>query len=91
LSGLLRYASANGIEAPRRLIARAWNACVANVAGWPSQRLIEPPIKSLTQIPWEAFPEGLRADIEQHLSGFNKIRRRAMMSCANRRSGWLRP
>jgi hypothetical protein len=103
LSGLLRYASANGIEleniseavlddymryraqttalasdqAARRLIARAWNACVANVAGWPSQRLIEPPIKSLTQIPWEAFPEGLRADIEQYLSGFNKIRRGA--------------
>jgi integrase len=103
LSGLIRYASASGIEstnmsevvldeymryraettalasdqAARRCIARAWNACVANVKGWPSQRLIEPPVKALTQIPWEAFSETLRIEIETYLAGFTKIRRGA--------------
>ena len=103
LSGLIRYASAKGIEpkevneealddymryraettalaanaAARRLIARAWNACVDAVAGWPRLRLVEPPLKALTEIPWEAFPEGLRVDIERYLAGFTKIRRRA--------------
>ena len=101
LSGLIRYASAKGIEpkniseevlddymhyraettalasdaAARRLIARAWNACVTKVAEWPRQRLIEPPVKSLTKIPWDAFPEGLRADVERYLAGFTKMRR----------------
>jgi integrase len=64
-------------EAARRCIARAWNACVANSKGWPSKRLIEPPVKALTQIPWEAFPETLRTDIENYLAGFTKIRRGA--------------
>jgi hypothetical protein len=64
-------------QAARRLIARAWNACVANVRGWPSRQLVEPPVKALTQIPWEAFPDGLRADIEKYLAGFTKIRRGA--------------
>jgi integrase len=101
LSGLIRYASASGIEpkniseevldnymryraettalasdpAARRLIVRAWNACVANAEGWPSRRLIEPPVKALTQIPWDAFSEGLRVDVERYLAGFTKIRR----------------
>ena len=101
LSGLIRYASAKGIEpknineevlddymhyraettalasnaAARRLIARAWNACVTKVAEWPRQRLIEPPVKALTKIPWDAFPEGLRADVERYLAGFTKMRR----------------
>jgi integrase len=103
LSGLIRFASASGIEpediseavldeymryraettalasdlAARRLIARAWNACAAKVKGWPSPRLIEPPVKALTQIHWEAFPEKLRTDIEDYLRAFTKIRRGA--------------
>jgi hypothetical protein len=64
-------------QAARRCIARAWNACVANVKGWPSQRLIEPPVKVLTQILWEEFPKTLRTDIENYLAGFTKIRRGA--------------
>ncbi len=65
LSGLIRYASAKGINpsdvneevlddymkyraqttaltsdnAARRRIARAWNACVEDIPGWPKQRL----------------------------------------------------
>jgi integrase len=51
--------------------------CVEAVAEWPRLCLAEPPLKALTEIPWEAFPDGLRADIERYLAGFTKIRRRA--------------
>jgi integrase len=103
LSGLIRYASAKGIEpkevkekildeymryraettaltfddAARRRIARAWNACADDIPEWPQQRLIEPPVKALTKTPWDAFPEGLRADIERYLAGLAKMRRSA--------------
>lgn len=103
LSGLIRFASANGVspkdvneevlddymeyraqttalasdDASRRRIARAWNMCVEHIPEWPRQRLFEPPPKPLTKIPWDSFPEGLRADIERSMSGFTKIRRRA--------------
>ena len=62
-------------NAARRKIAWAWNACVEDIPGWPKQRLIEPPVKSLTLIPWESFPEQLRQDIEHYLEGFKKVRR----------------
>jgi integrase len=64
-------------DAARRRIARAWNACADEIPDWPQQRLIEPPVKALTKIPWEAFPKGLRADIERYLVGFTKMRRGA--------------
>jgi integrase len=63
--------------AARRRIARAWNTCVDDIPQWPRQRLIEPPAKPLTKIPWDAFPEGLRADIERYLAGFTKLRKGA--------------
>jgi len=101
LSGLIRYASAKGIDpngvneealdgymdyrrqttalatddAARRRIARAWNDCVDEISGWPKQRLITPPVKSLTKVPWEDFSEQLRREIEEHLGGLKKIRR----------------
>ena len=64
-------------DAARRRIARAWNACVDEITGWPRQPLIEPPVKSLTRIPWESFPENLRQEIEKYLEGFRKVRRGA--------------
>jgi len=64
-------------DAARRKIARAWNACVDDVRGWPGRRLIEPPVKALTTMPWESFPEALRREIEKYLAGFAKIRRGA--------------
>jgi integrase len=39
--------------------------------------LIEPPVKPLTNVPWERFPEQLRNEIETYLEGLKKIRRRA--------------
>jgi hypothetical protein len=64
-------------EAARRRIARAWNACLEEIKEWPRQRLIEPPVKSLTETAWESFPQGLREEIERYLAGFKKIRRGA--------------
>ena len=62
-------------DAARRRIARAWNACVDDIAGWPSRRLPEPPVKTLTKVPWECFSKQLRQEIETYLEGFKKIRR----------------
>jgi hypothetical protein len=59
----------------RRLLARAWNGNVATIPGWPAQRLMEPPLKSAVEIAWEAFPEGLRQDIDSYLQGLTRIRK----------------
>jgi hypothetical protein len=59
----------------RRLLARAWNANVGKVAGWPARRLIEPPAKRAVEVAWEDFPEGLRQDVERYLQGLTKVRR----------------
>jgi hypothetical protein len=72
LDDYMRYRADTALasdQAARRVIARAWNTCVVKVRGWPSHRLKEPPVKALTQIPWDAFPERLRAEIEQYLQG----------------------
>jgi integrase len=61
----------------RRLMARAWNRNVGTVAGWPAQRLIEPPVKSKVEVPWSAFPEGLRQEVETYLRGLTRIRKNA--------------
>jgi integrase len=62
-------------KAARRVIARAWNACVREIEEWPRQPLIEPPVRPLTETAWESFPERLREEIERYLAGFKKIRR----------------
>jgi hypothetical protein len=62
-------------KAARRVIARAWNECVVEIKQWPKQRLIETPVKPLTETIWESFPQRLRDEIECYLAGFKKIRR----------------
>jgi integrase len=61
----------------RRSIARAWNLCGDVVEGWPTGRLVEPPIKVQEEHPWEDFPVGLRSDVEAYLSGLTRTRRSA--------------
>jgi hypothetical protein len=61
----------------RRSIARAWNGCIGVIEGWPERRLIEPAIKTTEEPEWEKFPEGLRRDIEDHISGLTRRRRDA--------------
>jgi integrase len=58
-----------------RSIARAWNVSANGNPDWPAQRLTEPPVKAQAGPAWEAFPEGLRRDIDKYLAGLSKIRR----------------
>lgn len=62
-------------DAFRRLLARAWNANVGTTPGWPAQRLTEPPVKAAVEIEWDAFPEGLRRDVDRYLQGLTRIRK----------------
>lgn len=58
-----------------RSIARAWNASAVENPAWPAQRLTEPPVKAQDGRAWQAFPEGLRGDIDKYLAGLGKIRK----------------
>jgi integrase len=64
-------ASNNGA---RRRVIRAWNTCAASIGGSPLPRLTEPPIKR-TEPAWDAFPEGLRKDIDDYFAGLAKPHR----------------
>ena len=58
----------------RRFMVRAWNTCAAAIDGWPLRRLTEPPIK-LAEPAWDAFPAGLRHDIDGYFAGLAKVHR----------------
>jgi hypothetical protein len=59
----------------RRLLARAWNANIGAIPGWPPHPLMEPPTNPKVELPWENFPEGLRRDTDQYLQGLTRVRR----------------
>ena len=59
----------------RRFMVRAWNACAAGLNGWPLQRLTEPDLKILAEPAWNAFPEGLRTDVDEYFAGLAKPHR----------------
>ena len=66
----MSYRSETGSSADdafRRLPARAWNGNVQTVQGWPTRRLVEPPVKAAVEVPWGQFPEGLRRDVDQYI------------------------
>jgi integrase len=58
----------------RRFMARAWNACAATTDTWRLQWLTEPPLKT-AEPAWEAFPVGLRKDIDEYFAGLTKVHR----------------
>jgi hypothetical protein len=62
-------------DAFRRGLARAWNANVSTVPGWPTRQLVEPPLKAAGELAWEQFPEGLRHDVARYLDGLTRVRR----------------
>jgi hypothetical protein len=62
-------------DATRRTMARSWNSKISKIDGWPSRRLIEPPVKSAAGPVWEDFPAGLRQDIEQYLKNLTRVHR----------------
>jgi Phage integrase family len=59
----------------RRLLARAWNANVGTIPGWPARQLMEPPVKAPVEVAWEEFPAGLRRDVDRYLDGLTRVRR----------------
>jgi len=59
----------------RRLLARAWNANVGTVPGWPKGRLEEPPVKSAVEIDWEEFHKGLKRDVDKYEDGLTRVRK----------------
>ena len=59
----------------RRSLARAWNANIGTIPGWPARPLIEPPVETAAETPWEEFPEGLRQDVGQYLESLTHVRR----------------
>ena len=61
--------------AARRAMARAWNACVEVVHGWPARRLVEPAVKPMAGPAWDTFPAGLRADVQAYLDRLQQVRR----------------
>jgi integrase len=58
----------------RRFIIRAWNNCAAVMGGSPLRRLAEPPIK-VAEPAWDAFPVGLRRDLDDYFAGLAKPHR----------------
>jgi hypothetical protein len=58
----------------KRFMIRAWNACADGLEGWDLQRLAEPPLKK-PEPAWEAFPIGLRRDIDNYLAGLAQVHR----------------
>lgn len=63
--------------AARRSVARAWNACVDEQAGWPQRKLVEPALQVAERPAWKDFPVGLQQDLDDYLAGLQKIRKDA--------------
>ena len=62
--------------AARRSLARHWNDLARTVPGWPSQLLFEPPSRKAEAFPpWEAYPIGLRYEIEAYLESLTRVRK----------------
>jgi hypothetical protein len=59
----------------RRLLARAWNANVGTIPGWPKGRLEEPPVKSAVEIGWEEFSKRLQKDVAKYEAGLTQVRK----------------
>jgi integrase len=62
-------------DASGRRLVRAWNSNVGIIRGWPARRLKASAVKPTTELPWAAFPEGLRRDVDQYLQGLTRVRR----------------
>jgi integrase len=45
----------------------AWNRCVEKVPGWPQLRIERQSRKETYTLPWSAFPESLKADVDAWL------------------------
>ena len=55
-------------------MVRAWNSCAVTTDAWALKKLAEPPLKT-AEPAWEAFPAGLRHDIDGYFAGLAKVHR----------------
>ncbi|MEJ0096247.1 MAG: site-specific integrase [Methylocella sp.] len=60
----------------QRSVVRAWNACVDDHPTWPRHKLTSAPLAGEPLLSWSAFPESLRAEIDQYLHSLQTIRRK---------------
>jgi site-specific recombinase XerD len=58
----------------RRFMVRAWNGSAGAIDACSLRQLTEPPIKK-TEPAWDAFPEGLRRDLDDYFAGLAKLHR----------------
>ena len=58
----------------RRFIVRGWNGSADAIGGCSLRQLAEPPIKK-AEPAWDAFPEGLRRDLDDYFAGLAKSHR----------------
>jgi integrase len=58
----------------RRFMTRAWNACAATINGRSLLSLTEPSLK-ITEPAWDAFPTGLRTDLDNYFAGLTQVHR----------------
>jgi integrase len=58
----------------RRFMVRAWNGPAGAIDGCSLRQLTEPPIKK-TEPAWDAFPEGLRRELDDYFAGLAKPHR----------------
>lgn len=49
-------------------LCRAWNKAAASIPAWPQQHLTVPSRLIRYTLPWSAYPESLRCEVEQHLA-----------------------
>jgi hypothetical protein len=58
----------------RRFMVRAWNSCAATSDRWSLRSLTEPALK-VVEFAWDAFPAGLRKDIDHYFAGLAQVHR----------------
>src|SRR5271169_2279655 len=58
----------------KRFMVRAWNAAADTPDSQALHRLTEPPLKTPEPV-WEAFPVGLRQEIDSYFAGLAKVHR----------------
>jgi integrase len=58
----------------RRFMVRAWNASGGAIDGCSLRQLTEPPLK-VAEPAWDAFPEGLRRDLDDYFASLAKPHR----------------
>jgi integrase len=67
----------DGSPRVQRSVVRAWNACVDDHPAWPRRKLTPAPHGGEQPVPWSAFPEPLRAEIDQYLKSLQTVRRKS--------------